>query len=79
MSKDKGQNVVFDRENIHATFDTESGRLTITIDTKSEVGPSSSGKNMLVATTRGNKALPIGDGLTLAINAYRPMPVKAEA
>jgi hypothetical protein len=45
--------------------------LTLTIDLGKEFGPSSSGKNIIVASTEGNQS--VGDGgLKLGLNLYRP-------
>jgi hypothetical protein len=47
--------------------------LTITIDLKKELGPSKSGKTVLIATTEGNKAVANEDGkqIILGLNLYR--------
>jgi len=49
----------------------EGSILTITIDTAQELGPSGSGKSVLIATTSGNIAL--AGGLKLGLNLYRPI------
>ena len=43
--------------------------LTLTIDLKKQLGPSKSGKTLLVATTNGNATLP--DGSRIGVNVYR--------
>jgi cysteine synthase len=43
---------------------------TITIDLAQNLGPSKSGKTVLVATTSGNVNIP-GTDVTLGLNAYR--------
>ena len=45
--------------------------LTIKIDISKELGPSASGKTILVATTEGNKSLPGVDGMKIGVNVYK--------
>lgn len=50
---------------------TEGSKLVITIDSSVDLGPSSSGKTRLVASTQGNKAINVGGkNLFLGVNAY---------
>jgi hypothetical protein len=51
---------------------------TITIDLSENLGPSKSGKTVMVATTSGNINIP-GTDVTLGLNAYRKAPVGAAA
>ena len=61
-------------DNIVATRDNEAGTLTLTIDTNVDGTPSASGKSMLVATTKGNQALAVGDRvLKIGLNLYEPI------
>lgn len=48
----------------------KDGKLHITIDTETVIGPSASGKTILVATTSGNQTV-TEDGLILGLTAYR--------
>ena len=45
--------------------------LTLVIDLSQDFGRSSSGKNVIVATTSGNHEVEGADGLVLGLNAYR--------
>jgi hypothetical protein len=47
--------------------------LTIRIDLGVEIGPSSTGKTIKVASTGGNVPLGI-DGIKLGVNAFKPLP-----
>lgn len=44
--------------------------LTIKVDLSQELGPSSSGKTMLIATTEGNATIP-GREEKIGLNIYR--------
>lgn len=44
--------------------------LTITVDLSKELGPSSSGKTMIIATTEGNVSIP-GREEKLGVNVYK--------
>ena len=46
-------------------------KLTITVDLGEEGVPSSSGKSIVIATTRGNKPVPKADGVIIGLNIYR--------
>lgn len=54
-------------------FEVKGKKLTLVIDLNAEQGLSGSGKSTIVATTSGNVKLPGVDGVTLGINAYRPI------
>jgi len=45
--------------------------VVITIDMSKDLGPSASGKNHIVATTRGNVTLPGTGGIKLGVNCYK--------
>jgi len=49
----------------------EHGKLTITVDLTKELGPSASGKSIIIATTEGNVEVPGADDVKLGINVYR--------
>lgn len=54
-------------------FAIEKNRLTLQIDLNHILGPSASGKTLLVASTGGNVA--IGpQGMKLGLNLYKPNP-----
>ena len=54
-------------KNIVAKID--KGILTLTIDLSVDLGPSKSGKTMIVATSSGNKT--IAPGIKLGVNVFR--------
>lgn len=56
-------------QNIEMTL--EGRILTIKIDITKELGPSKTGKSILVATTEGNKSLPGVEGMKVGINVYK--------
>jgi hypothetical protein len=51
----------------------EGNRLIITVDLNKEYGPSSSGKNIIVATTEGNQSVPGREehGIKIGVNVYK--------
>ena len=55
--------------NIEMTVDGDI--LTIVVDLSKEIGPSSSGKSTIVATTRGNVDVPEHPGTKIGLNIYR--------
>lgn len=50
---------------------SDGKRLTITIDLTRVVGPSSSGKTTLVATTNGSAEIPNAPGMKVGLNVYK--------
>ncbi len=60
MSEQLGENV---------KVEVKDGEAIITIDLKHRGGPSSSGKSITVASTRGNIIIP-GTDVVLGLNAY---------
>jgi hypothetical protein len=48
----------------------EHGKLLITVDLAKEVGPSSSGKSMIIATTEGNVDVPGAADVKIGLNVY---------
>ena len=48
----------------------EHGKLIITVDLTKELGPSSSGKSVIIATTEGNVDVP-GTDVKIGLNIYR--------
>jgi hypothetical protein len=56
----------------NVTVEVVDGKLLIEIDTTVNLGESSSGKSVVVGSTRGNASigLPNGDVLRLGVNAY---------
>jgi len=46
-------------------------KLIIEIDLAKDFGPSSSGKTVIIASTRGNAAVPDADGSFVGINCFR--------
>jgi len=51
----------------------EGDILTIRVDLTKEFGPSSSGKNIIIATTEGNVSVPDRDE-KVGLNVYRKKP-----
>ena len=50
---------------------TEHGKLVITVDLTKELGPSSSGKSIIIATTEGNVDVPGTPDAKFGLNVYR--------
>ena len=48
----------------------EHGKLTITVDLTQELGPSSSGKSVIIATTEGNVDVPGAADVKIGLNVY---------
>lgn len=49
----------------------EHGKLIVTIDLSTELGPSSSGKSVMIATTEGNVEVPGAPDVKIGLNVYR--------
>lgn len=49
----------------------ERGVLTITVDLTQELGPSASGKSVIIASTEGNVDVPGVDATKIGLNVYR--------
>lgn len=49
----------------------EQGKLIMTVDLAKELGPSSSGKSVIIATTEGNVDAPSAPGVKIGLNVYR--------
>ena len=45
--------------------------LTIKIDLAKEFGPSSSGKNIIIASTEGNQSVPDKEDVKVGLNVYK--------
>lgn len=59
---------MFDSNNIKGYL--EGNVLHLEIDVSKRLGPSASGKTIIIATTAGNKALPGADHVVLGLNCY---------
>lgn len=56
-------------------YEVKGEKLIIEVNLKEELGPSASGKTMMIATTSGNAD--IGkDGVKLGLNVYKPLKTK---
>ena len=67
----KGVNTMTKEFN-NVVVETQPGKMIITIDTTRNLGPSKSGKTMLVASTQGNKKIDTDNGeITIGVNAYK--------
>jgi hypothetical protein len=51
----------------------EGSHLVITVDLNKEFGPSSSGKNIIIASTEGNQTVPGREdqGIKIGVNIYK--------
>ena len=49
----------------------EHGKLTLTVDLTQDLGPSASGKSIIIATTAGNVDVPSVDDTKFGLNVYR--------
>ncbi len=56
----------------NVVFQVERDRLVIIVDLSKELGVSSSGKSIIIATTEGNVALPGHEEVKIGLNIYRP-------
>ena len=49
----------------------EHGKLIITVDLTKDLGPSASGKSVMIATTEGNVDVPGATDVKIGLNIYR--------
>ena len=49
----------------------EHGKLVITVDLATDLGPSASGKSVMIATTEGNVDVPGAPDVKFGLNVYR--------
>jgi ABC-type phosphate/phosphonate transport system ATPase subunit len=49
----------------------EHGTLIVTVDLTTELGPSASGKSVLLASTEGNVDVPGAPAVKIGLNVYR--------
>ena len=57
-------------------MNVQDGILTLKIDTTKDIGPSASGKTIMIASSGGNKKINVGtdeaeDNIMLGLNIYR--------
>jgi hypothetical protein len=55
----------------NVTMRIDGNKLVIEVDLTKEIGPSSSGKTMLIASTEGNANVPGFDGVKVGLNVYK--------
>jgi hypothetical protein len=55
-------------------FQVQGNVLVITVDLTQEVGVSSSGKSVIIASTGGNVSVPGFEDVKVGLNVYRPQP-----
>jgi ABC-type uncharacterized transport system YnjBCD ATPase subunit len=55
----------------NVTVKVEGSKLLIEVDLTKEIGPSSSGKTTLIASSEGNANVPGHDGVKFGLNVYR--------
>ena len=53
------------------TMKVVDNKLIIEVDLSQDVGPSKSGKTVLIATTEGNATCPDRDDVKVGLNVYR--------
>jgi hypothetical protein len=49
----------------------EQGKLIVTVDLTKELGPSASGKSVIIASTEGNVEVPGAPDVKIGLNVYR--------
>ncbi len=59
-------------------IEVKDNKAVITIDLSKDFGPSKSGKTIVVATTRGNVAIPGSEDIKLGLNCYKYPEVDKE-
>jgi hypothetical protein len=55
----------------NVTMRIDGNKLVIEVDLTKEIGPSSSGKTMLIASTEGNANVPGFEGVKVGLNVYK--------
>jgi ABC-type uncharacterized transport system YnjBCD ATPase subunit len=55
----------------NVTVKVEGSKLLIEVDLTKEIGPSSSGKTTLIASSEGNANVPGHEGVKFGLNVYR--------
>ena len=55
-------------------MNVEGNKLIIVVDLSQELGLSSSGKSITVASTEGNVAVPGREEIKIGLNIYKPRP-----
>ena len=60
-------------------FEVQGDRLVITVDLGQELGVSSSGKSVIIATTGGNAVVPGWEEVKVGLNVYRPQRVSSSS
>ena len=53
-------------------FEVQGDQLIIRVDLSQELGESSSGKSVIIATTGGNVEVPGWEAVKVGLNVYRP-------
>lgn len=59
-------------ENVEYKLDAKSGILTIKVDMSKELGPSASGKTILIGSTRGAVKVDGTEDVKLNLSVYKP-------
>ncbi len=57
-------------------FEVQGDRLVITVDLSQELGESSSGKSVIIASTGGNVSIPGWEEVKVGLNVYRPQHIE---
>jgi hypothetical protein len=61
----------------NVAFEVEGDFLVIRVDLSQELGESSSGKSVILATTGGNVEVPGREAVKVGLNVYRPQQVSS--
>ncbi len=63
----------------NVAFQVQGNQLVIVVDLTQELGVSSSGKSIIIASTSGNVAVPGFEDIKVGLNVYRPQQVSRTA
>ena len=72
MKKGLEEKSVGRAENLHAFYDPDNKDLILRMNIAHEIGPSSSGKSVIIATSHGHETIEIdNEKLVLVLNLYQ--------
>jgi len=58
----------------NVSMKVEGDTLVIRVDIKKRMGPSKSGKTIVIASTEGNQRLPENERVCVGVNVYEELP-----
>jgi hypothetical protein len=61
----------------NVAFEVEGDVLVMRVNLSQELGESSSGKSVILATTGGNVEVPGREAVNVGLNVYRPLQVSS--